>query len=768
VTRGGVAASWRLPSRGTDEGAEVTTRTAIRTCPLCEATCGLAIELDGDRVVGVRGDEHDVFSRGYLCPKGATIGELEHDPDRLTAPRVRRDGELVPATWDEAFGEVAGRLRAVIDEHGPDSVAIYLGNPNAHTLSGQLFVRPLIKALRTRNVHSASSVDQLPKHVSCGLVFGDPLAIPVPDIDRTDLLVVLGGDPRTSNGSLWTVPDVPGRLDALRARGGRLVVVDPRRSRTARKADQHLAIRPGTDALLLAAIVATLVDEDLVAVPEELAAHVDGIAEVSQALATFTPERVAEACGLDAADVRQLARDLAAADHAVVYGRLGTTTVRHGTIASWLVDVVNLLTGNLDRPGGSMFPRPPHHRPGARRQFRMGRWASRVRELPEAIGELPIATLIDEIETPGEGQVRALVVVGGNPVLSTPDAARLDAAVAGLDLVVVVDPYVGATARHADVVLPPPGPLQRSHCDLVFASLSVRNVVNYSPAVRDLTDDQLDEWQILLALASIALSGEVPRDTSGAIDVSAADAFVAQQTAAALAADPAANITIERDAAALLAAVGGRHGPERMLDLVIRAGPYGDGFAADGEGLTLATLEANPHGIDHGPLEPRLPEVCTTEDGRVHLAPARLVEGLAALEAELSEAPPELVLVGRRHLRTNNSWSHNVPSLGRGRQLCTLQIHADDAARYGVDGAGRARVTSAAGTIEVDVEVTDDIRPGVVSLPHGFGHDLDGVELKLARERGGANSNVLTDRFDLDPISGNAVLNAIPVAVAPA
>jgi anaerobic selenocysteine-containing dehydrogenase len=746
----------------------VSTRTAIRTCPLCEATCGLAIELDGDHVVKVRGDDDDVFSRGYLCPKGATIGELEHDPDRLTAPRVRRDGDLVEATWDQAFGEVADRLRAIVEEHGPDSVAVYLGNPNAHTLSGQLYVRPLVKALRTRNVHSASSVDQLPKHVSCGLVFGDPLAIPVPDIDRTDLLVVLGGDPRTSNGSLWTVPDVPGRLDALRARGGRLVVVDPRRSRTARKADQHLAIRPGTDALLLAALVATLVEESLVDVPSALADHTDGIAEVCDALAGFTPERVAATCGVEPDVVRQLARDLAGAERAVVYGRLGTTTVRHGTLASWLVDVVNLLTGNLDRPGGSMFARPPHHRPGSRRPFRTGRWTSRVRELPEAIGELPIATLVDEIETPGEGQVRALIVVGGNPVLSTPDAARLDAAIAGLDLVVAVDPYVSATARHADVVLPPPGPLQRSHCDLVFAGLSVRNVVNYSARVRELPEGQLDEWEILLALATIALTGEVPLDATGGIDVSGADAFVAHQAAEALAKDPAANVEVERDPAGLLAAVGDRHGPERLLDLVLRAGPYGDGFRGDGEGLTLATLEANPHGIDHGPLEPRVPDVLTTEDGRIHLAPAPFLEGLTALEDELEADPPALVLVGRRHLRTNNSWSHNVPSLGRGRQLCTLQIHPDDADRDGLTDGGRAAVASAAGRIEVDVEVTDDIRPGVVSLPHGFGHDLDGVELSLAREKGGANSNVLTDRFDLDPLSGNAVLNAIPVTVGPA
>ncbi|MEX1178146.1 MAG: molybdopterin-dependent oxidoreductase [Nitriliruptor sp.] len=745
----------------------MTRRTAFRTCPLCEATCGLEIELEDDQVVSVRGDALDVFSRGYLCPKGATIGELEHDPDRLTAPRVRRDAALVEATWDEAFGEVEQRLRAIVDEHGPDSVAIYLGNPNAHTLSGQLYARALIKSLRTRNVHSASSVDQLPKHVSCGTMFGDPLAIPVPDIDRTDLLVVLGGDPRTSNGSLWTVPDVPGRLDALRARGGRLVVVDPRRSRTAARADRHLAIRPGTDALLLAALVSTLVDEDLIEIPTTLAEHLSGLDEVTAALAPLTPERVARTCGLDAGEIRELARELAAADRAVVYGRLGTTTVRHGTLASWLVDVVNALTGNLDRPGGSMFPRAAHHRPGSRKPFRTGRWSSRVRELPEAIGELPIATLLDEIETPGDGQVRALIVVGGNPVVSTPDAARLDAAIAGLDLVIAVDPYIGATARHADVVLPPPGPLQRSHCDLVFAGLSVRNVSNYSPPVRALPDGQLDEWEILLALAAIALGAGVPRDGSGDIDVSFADHLVARQTAEALAADQDANVIIERDPDALLAAVSDRRGPERLLDLVLRAGPYGDGFSG-GDGLTLAALEAEPHGIDHGPLEPRLPGVLTTEDRRVHLAPPAFLEALTSLEADIGTEPPPMVLIGRRHLRTNNSWSHNIPSLGRGRQLCTLQIHPDDAARDGVTDGARGRVTSAAGSLEVDVEVTDDLRSGVVSLPHGFGHDLEGVELTLARTRGGANSNVLTDRFELDGLSGNAVLNALPVTVKPA
>ncbi|MTV25410.1 molybdopterin-dependent oxidoreductase [Nitriliruptoraceae bacterium ZYF776] len=737
------------------------TTTAIRTCPLCEATCGLAIEVDGERVVKVRGDELDVLSAGYLCPKGATIGELEHDPDRLDAPRVRRDGELRPTSWDEAIVEATDRLRAVVDEHGPDAVAVYVGNPNAHTLSGAFYLRPLLKALRTRNIFSASSVDQLPKHVSCGLTFGDPLAIPVPDLDRTDLLVVLGGDPRTSNGSLWTVPDVPGRLDALRARGGRLVVVDPRRSRTAAKADRHLAIRPGTDALLLAGIVATLVEEDLVAVSEHLAPHVAGLDATLAALRGFDADRVATACGVDAEDVRWLARELATTERAVVYGRLGTTTVRHGTLASWLVDVVNVLTGGLDQPGGAMFPLAPHHRPNARRAFRMGRWHSRVRELPEAIGELPVATLLDEIETPGEGQVRALVVVAGNPVLSTPDAARLDAAIAGLETVVVVDPFQGATARHADVLLPPPGPLRRSHCDLVFAGLSVRNVANYSPPVLPLPEGQPDEWEVLLRLAAGLLGAPEPSD------VAAADAFVARQLAEALVADPHARVAV-RDAEAVLAAVDGREGPERLLDLVLRAGPYGEGFGTDPDGLSLATLEANPHGVDLGELRPRVPDVLTTASGRIELAPPALLEAVPALADELERTPPSLVLVGRRHLRTNNSWGHNVPALARGRSLATLHVHPDDAARCGLDDGGRARVRSTAGQVEVDVEVTDDLRPGVVSLPHGFGHDLDGVELRVARVKGGPNSNVLTDRHQVDVVSGTAVLNAIPVTLEPA
>jgi anaerobic selenocysteine-containing dehydrogenase len=736
-------------------------RTALRTCPLCEATCGLELTLEGDRVVSVRGDRDDVFSGGYLCPKGALFGELEHDPDRLDGPRIRRDGRLLPATWDEADAEVASRLRAIVAEHGPDAVAIYLGNPNVHTLAGQLYARPLVKALRTRNVFTASSVDQLPKHVACGMMFGDPLAIPVPDIDRTDLLVVLGANPRVSNGSLMTAPDLPGRLTALQRRGGRLVVVDPRRTRTADRADQHLAIRPGTDALLLAAIVTTVEAEGLLRIPDHLHGHVTGVEAVVAALSPFTPESVAAACDIEADVIRELARDLATSERACVYGRLGTTTTRFGTLTSWLVDVVNLVTGNLDVPGGAMFPLPAHHRP-TRRPFRMGRWHSRVAGLPEAMGELPVATLADEIETPGEGQIRALICVAGNPFLSTPDSDRLDAAIAGLDLVVSVDPYVTATTRHSDVLLPPPSALHHSHLDLAFAGLSVRNVVHYSPAVLPVLDDQRDEWEILLVLAATALGAELP------VDVDGADRFVAQQLAESLVSDPAAR-TGDKDPDALLAATSELRGPERLLDMLLRAGPYGDGFGSHLGGLTLAEVQAHPHGLDLGALEPQIPAVLRTASGKVETAPEELLADVTRLRAELpaiaAGSNGGLVLVGRRHLRTNNSWSHNVPGLIKDQELCTLLINPADASARGLADGDLAAVRSTAGALIVPVEVSDELRPGVVSLPHGFGHDRDGVELTVARKVGGVTSNVLTDRTTLDPVSGTAVLNGIPVDV---
>ncbi len=720
--------------------------THLTTCPLCEATCGLAVTVDGDgpeaRVLTVRADAEDPFSGGFACPKGLALGELHHDPDRLRAPLV--DGR--ETSWEEAWRAVDERLGRVLHAYGRDSVGLYLGNPNVHNLAGSLYAPALAKALGSRYVFSASTSDQMPKQVAGLLMYGDPLTIAVPDLDRTQLLVVLGADPLTSNGSLMTAPDLPGRLRALRRRGGRLVVVDPRTSRTARAADLHLPIRPGTDALLLAALAQVLIVEGLAVDPGP---HVAGADRLPTALAPFTPEAVATATGIAATAIRDLARDLAAAPSAAVYGRLGTTTTRFGTLASWLVDVVNALTGNLDAPGGVMFPlaaagqrnSSPATRP---RAPRLGRYATAERGLAEVLGELPTAAMAEEILA---GHVRGLITVAGNPALSAADAGRLDRALAGLDVLICVDPYRNETSRHADVVLPVPSPLQRPHLDLAFAQLSVRNVVRFTPAV--LPGPLPPEWHTLARLAGI-VSGAGPDADPLAVDRLVLGTLIAQQVAAE------GSAVAGRDPDEVAADLGEQPGEERILDLLLRVGPYR---------LTLDEVRRHPHGLDLGPLQPRLPGVLRTPSGRVELAPQPLLDDLPRLAAVLDEPTGGLLLVGRRHLRSNNSWGHNLPGLVGGSNRCTLQVHPEDAAGRGLRDGAPAQVRSAVGQLRVEVEITDRVMPGVVSLPHGWGHDVDGVGLQVARKAGGANSNVLTPP-EIDPLSGTTVLNGIPVTVA--
>jgi anaerobic selenocysteine-containing dehydrogenase len=742
-----------------------SSRTALRICPLCEATCGLSLTIEGTRVTGARGDREDVLSRGFICPKGASIGGLDADPDRLRTPLVRRNGVLTEATWNEAFDEIARAVAALTQKYGRQAVGVVLGNPNVHTMAGALYPSALLSALRTRALFTASTLDQMPKHVSSGLLFGDPNAIPVPDLDRTDHLLLLGANPLESNGSLCTAPDFPGRLKALRRRGGTLTVVDPRRTRTARLADRHVAIRPGADALLLAALTHVLFDEKLTD-PGGLAGHVEGVDEVAAAMAEFTPEAVAEACGVDAGTIRAIARELAAAPTAAVYGRIGSCTVEHGTLASWLVDVLNILTGNLDRPGGALFPlsataRAP--RPAAPgRGFALGRWTSRVSGHPEAKGELPVAALAEEIETPGEGRIRALIVLAANPVLSAPDGDRLDRALDGLDFMVGVDPYLNETSRHADVVLPPPPPSRSAHFDFAFNALAVRNQARYTRPAVPLEDGLLDESEILARLV-LAVSG-----MHGA-DPSAVDDLVIDRTLTRAVADPHSPVH-GRSTAPLAAALTGRTGPERRLDLMLRLGPYGDGFGADPEGLTLERLLGHPHGIDLGPLRPRIPEVLATRSGRIELLPGPIAADLPRLRHALTGrgGPDALVLVGRRHLRSNNSWLHNIPELSGGSNVCTLQVHPADAARLGLVDGGPATVASDGGAVTAPVEITDGVRPGVVSLPHGWGHHRPGTRLSVAAARPGVNVNQLLDGTRLDPLSGTAVLNGFPVTVTPA
>lgn len=739
-----------------------STRTALRICPLCEATCGLTLTIEGSRVTG---DRDDVFSRGFICPKGASIGGLDEDPDRLRTPLVRRGGVLTEASWSEAFDAIARALPAVTEEHGPQAVGVVLGNPNVHTMAGALYPSALLGALRTRSLFTASTLDQMPKHVSSGLLFGDPNTIPVPDLDRTDHLLLLGANPLESNGSLCTAPDFPGKLKALRRRGGGLTVVDPRRTRTARLADRHVAIRPGTDALLLAAVTHVLFEEKL-ADPGALADHVQGIEEVAEAVRDFSPEAVAPACDVDADTIRTMARKLAAAPTAAVYGRIGSCTVEHGTLASWLVDVLNILTGNLDRPGGALFPlsataRTP--RPAAPgKGFALGRWVSRVSGHPEAKGELPISALAEEIGTPGEGRIRALIVLAANPVLSAPDGDRLDRALAdGLDFMVSVDPYLNETSRHADVVLPPPPPSQSAHFDFAFNTLAVRNQVRYTRPAVPLDADLMDESEILARLV-LAVSG-----AHGA-EPGTVDAMIIDRALGKAVADPHSPVH-GRSPAELTAALTGRTGPERRLDLMLRLGPYGEGFGADPDGLTLERLLAHPHGIDLGPLAPRIPEALTTRSGRIELFPAPIAADLPRLRAALAgrQDPEALVLIGRRHLRSNNSWMHNVAALAGGSNVCTLQMHPDDAARLGLTDGAAATVTADGGELSAPVEITDGVRTGVVSLPHGWGHSRPGTRMSVAAAQPGVNVNQLLDGTRLDPLSGTAVLNGIPVTVAP-
>ncbi|MCX4425313.1 molybdopterin oxidoreductase family protein [Streptomyces mirabilis] len=744
-------------------GATPDSRTALRVCPLCEATCGLTLTIEGTRVTGARGDRDDVFSKGFICPKGASFGAADGDPDRLRTPLVRMDGELREATWQEAFDAIAAGLGPIVEQYGPHALGIVLGNPNVHTMAGALYPPVLLSALRTHSVFTASTLDQMPKHVSSGLLYGDANAIPVPDLDHTDHLLLIGANPLESNGSLCTAPDFPGKLKALRARGGTLTVIDPRTTRTAKLADRHVTIRPGTDALLLAAMTYVLFEEKLVDL-RELAPHVQDVEELATAVRDFTPEAASEACDVDADTIRALARELAAAPTAAVYGRIGSCTVPHGTLASWLVDVLNILTGNLDRPGGALFPQAATDktpRPaGPGRGFALARWHSRVSRHPEAKGELPLAALAEEIDTatPEGSPVRALIAIAANPVLSAPDGDRLDKALDSLDFMVSVDPYLNETARHADVVLPPPPPSQSAHHDFAFNTLAVRNQVRYNRPAVPLEPGRMAETEILarLVLAATGMHGADP---------SAVDAMVIDSTLGKAVQDPHGPVH-ERDPKELATLLTGENGPERRLDMMLRLGPYGEGFGARPDGLSLEKLLAHPHGIDLGPLRPRLPQPLKTRSGKVELLPAPIVDDLPRLRAALRERPAAIVLVGRRHLRSNNSWMHNVPALTGGTNRCTLHIHPEDAARLGLADGTAVRVKGAGGEVVAPAEVTDTVRRGVVSLPHGWGHDRPGTRMSHAALDPGVNVNQLLDGSLLDPLSGTAVLNGVPVELA--
>jgi len=736
-------------------------QTHYRICPLCEACCGLSVQTSGSQVVRISGQDNDVLSQGYICPKAVALKDLHTDPDRLRTPLIRRHGRqspLEPATWDEAFELIAQRLPAIVSQHGRDALALVVGNPMAHKMGLLLYFARLARAAGTRNVFSASTLDQMPKQLQCGLMYGHWLSVALPDIARTHHMLVIGANPMASNGSMWTVPDFRGKAKALRARGGRLVVIDPRRSETAAAADAHHFIRPGTDVFLLAAMVHTLFDEGLVRLGAA-EPWLQGVADVREAVQGFSPEAVAERCAIAAPQIRQLARDLAAAPSACVYGRMGPCTQIYGTTSSWLIDVLNALTGNLDQPGGLLFAKAAAFAannagsPGKGRGISTGRHHARVSGSPEVFGELPITQMAQEMETPGPGQVRALITAAGNPVLSAPNGPRIAAALDKLDFMVSLDIYCNETSRHADVILPGLSPLEEGHYDVAFPQLSHRNHARYSPAVFSKPDGQPPEWQNLLRLIAI-LQGK-----GAQADVLALDDDMLQDELRRL---PGV------DAAAATAALAPWQGPERLADLSLRSGPYGDRFGARPDGLKLAKVAAQPGGLDLGPLAPRLPEVLRTPSGKVELAPPSLLADLPRAWADLQAgaAAADMLIIGRRDVRTNNSWMHNLPTLAKGPERCTLLVHPHDAQRLGLAEGALARISRGQAHIQAPVQISDEVMPGVASLPHGWGHDLPGSRLGVAAQRPGANLNAVLDDQLIDPLSGNAVLAGVAVEIS--
>ena len=710
-------------------------RTHFRTCHLCEAMCGIAIDLEGDRIVAIRGDKDDPFSRGHVCPKAVALQDVHEDPDRLRGPLRRTASGWEEVSWEAALDEAAVRLAAVQRAHGRNAVALYQGNPVVHNHGAILFGQLFQRSLGSRSRYSATSVDQLPQMLASLLMFGHQLMLPIPDVDRTDFLLLLGANPLVSNGSILTAPGIERRLKELKARGGRLVVVDPRRTETAALADMHLAIRPGGDAFLLAALVHTLASQKRLK-PGRVAAFSDGLDSLVEAVQPFSPEAVAGRTGIEAATIRTLARDFAEAASAVAYGRVGTCTQEFGGLASWLVNVLNVVTGNLDRPGGAMFTAPAvdivaiADRIGQRGHFDKSR--SRVRGLPEFGGEWPAAVLAEEIETPGAGQVRALVTSAGNPVLSTPNGARLDRALASLDFMLSIDLYRNETSRHAHLILPPTFALERSHYDLVFHALAVRDTAKFSEPLFPAPRGSLHDWQILLELGARL---EKARGEGGL------RSWLRHRALSAL-------------------------GPDGLVALLLRFGPRGAGLVPFGRGMSLGRLRRDPHGIDLGPLEPSLPRRLYTKSRRIELAPGRLLEDLKRLRLGL-DAPVNggLALIGRRELRSNNSWMHNSERLVKGKERCTLLMHPQDASARGLRDGEQVRVASRAGVVVAPLELSDAMRLGVVSLPHGWGHQRAGTRLTVAGARPGVSFNDLSDEALVDPLCGTARLNDVPVEV---
>src|SRR5687768_1462518 len=713
-----------------------------RACNICEAICGIEISVEADGSLDIRGDHEDPFSRGYICPKAVALQDIYYDKNRLKHPVRRTADGWKRIGWNEAFDLVAHNLKRIQSQHGRSSVATYLGNPNVHNSGAMLFAPGFIRSLHTRNRFSATSVDQLAHHLSAYLMFGHQLLLPVPDVDRTRFFLILGANPAVSNGSLMTAPGMNRRLREIRERGGKVILIDPRQNETARLADRHLFIRPGTDVLLLLALLHVVFDEHLTRL-DQLAPFTKGVETIRDLVAEFSPEQVTAITGIDATEIRTLAREFAAAESAVCYGRIGVSTQEFGGVCQWLINVLNVVTGNLDRAGGAMFTLPAFDPVTAPQSVSprgsFGRWHSRVRKLPEFAGELPVAALAEEILTEGPGQIKALVTVAGNPVLSTPNGRELDRGLAGLEFMASIDFYINETTRHAHIILPPTSPLERGHYDLAFNVLAVRDTTKFSPALFPPDKDARHDWEILLELETRLNAG-------------------------------------------LFSGVKGKvikhfGKPERILDIGLRFGPYGARINPFSKGLTFRKVRKAVHGIDLGPLKPCLPGRLRTSDKHIELAPAMLVQDVERVRdwqrehltrkaaSHSANGNGELLLIGRRQLRSNNSWMHNSERLVRGKPQCTILMHPDDASHRQLTKGASVRVRSRVGAIVLPLEISDEMMRGVVSIPHGWGHDRAGNQLEVAQEHAGVSINDLTDHQAIDALCGTAAFNGIPVTV---
>jgi len=701
------------------------------TCTLCEAMCGIEVATQGNRILSIKGDKDNPFSEGHVCPKASALKDLYDDPDRLKRPIKKVGDEWQEIPWSEAFDYVAEKLHHIQSTHGKDAVGVYLGNPNAHNMGAILFGPYFYRALESHNRYSATSVDQLPHHIVSRRLFGHMSQIPIPDIDRTQHFVIIGGNPLASNGSIMTVPNVKKRLKGVQKRGGKVVVIDPKRTDTADLSCEHHFIRPGSDVLLLLAMLHAVFEKQLHSA-EALLPYAEDLLDVEGYVKDFPPETVSELTGIKASQITKLVTDFCEAESAVCYGRMGASVQAFGTLTQYLIMLFNMLTGNLDRQGGMMFTQPAADILPVSSRGSIGGYSSRVRGLPAFAGEYPVACLAEEILTPGEGQIKAMVIGAGNPVVTTPNTEQLERAFSQLDFVVSVDFYISETSRHADIILPPVTPLERDHYDVVFHNFAVRNYATYSEAVVNIDDNQLTDWQIYLSLAERL-------DKLNGKSTAHYQALWQRQ-------------------------------PQGLIDELLKSGQYGAHASSGKEGynLSLDKLKAHPHGIDLGPLQSALPNAIFHENKKIDLDFDYFMPDIARVKTHFFDRmrnENQMVLIGRRHIKTNNSWLHNSPRMVKGNNRCTLQLHPVDAAKYQVQEGDRVKVTSRVGHVQVEAEITDSIMPGVVSIPHGWGHNKKGIKLGVASQYPGVNTNILTDEMQVDTLSGNGVLNGVPVSL---